>query len=141
MKPDTLSYSKTVSAFSDGTLRFLALLWSILDTGGPLLLEEPELSLHEGIVSELPGFFARIDREKKKARRQIFITTHSDALLRDPGIGPGEVLRLVPHENGVDIVETSDEDSQAMNRGGLTAADVLLPKTRPANIDQTELSR
>ena len=127
------------SAFSDGTLRFLALLWSLLDTGGPLLLEEPELSLHEGIVAKLPGFFAQIDKEKKKAARQIFITTHSDALLRDPGVGPQEVLMLVPKDNGVEILETSEGDSVAMSKGGLTAADILLPKTKPANIEQMEL--
>jgi predicted ATPase len=129
------------SAFSDGTLRFLALLWSLLDSGGPLLLEEPELSLHEGIVSRLPGFFAQIDKEKKKAVRQLFVTTHADALLRDPGVGPREVLRLVPGENGVDVVGTSDEDCRAMKEGGLTAADILLPKTRPANIERMEIGR
>ncbi len=32
--------------FSDGTLRLLGLLWSLLEGNGPLLLEEPELSLH-----------------------------------------------------------------------------------------------
>src|SRR5208337_4512323 len=31
--------------FSDGTLRLMGLLWAILDGSGPLLLEEPELSL------------------------------------------------------------------------------------------------
>jgi putative AbiEii toxin of type IV toxin-antitoxin system len=31
---------------SDGTLRLLGLLWAVLDGTGPLLLEEPELSLH-----------------------------------------------------------------------------------------------
>ena len=129
------------SAFSDGTLRLLALLWSLADTGGPLLLEEPELSLHEDIVAKLPGLFAQIDREKKKAARQIFITTHSDALLRDPGVGPREVLRLEPTAKGVEIVEATEEECQAMRKGGLTAADVLLPKTRPANIDQLEFAR
>lgn len=126
------------TAFSDGTLRFLALLWSLLDTGGPLLLEEPELSLNEEIVAKLPGFFAQVEKKKKKAPRQIFITTHSNALLRDPGVGPGEVLRLIPGESGVEVVEASEEECLAMENGGLTAADVLLPKTRPANIGQME---
>lgn len=129
------------SAFSDGTLRLLALLWSLLDTGGPLLLEEPELSLHEDIVSQLPGLFARIDREKKKAARQIFVTTHADALLRNEGIGPKEVLRLVPKENGVDIIEANEEECEAMAKGRLTAADVLLPTTRPAHIERMVLAK
>ena len=129
------------SAFSDGTLRLLALLWSLLDTGGPLLLEEPELSLHEDIVSRLPGFFTQIDREKKKAGRQFFVTTHADALLRDPGVGPREVLRLVPGEHGVEVIPASEEECEFMTQSGLTAADVLLPKTSPANIGLMELSK
>lgn len=36
--------------FSDGTLRLLGLLWAILDGTGPLLLEEPELSLHPAVI-------------------------------------------------------------------------------------------
>ncbi|MCL4210051.1 MAG: AAA family ATPase, partial [Phycisphaerales bacterium] len=48
--------------FSDGTLRLLGLLWSILDRSGPLLLEEPELSLHSGIVRLLPQLFARVQK-------------------------------------------------------------------------------
>ncbi len=129
------------SAFSDGTLRLLALLWSLADTGGPLLLEEPELSLHEDIVAKLPGLFAQIDRERKKAARQMFITTHSDALLRDPGVGPKEVLRLEPTKNGVEVLEASEDECLAMSKGGLTAADILLPKTRPANIEHLEFAR
>lgn len=129
------------SAFSDGTLRLLALLWSLLDTGGPLLLEEPELSLHEDIVSRLPGFFTQVDREKKKAARQIFVTTHADALLRDPGVGPKEVLRLLPNENGVNVVGATEEECNLIMESGLTVADVLLPQTRPANFGQMELSK
>ena len=37
--------------FSDGTLRLMGLLWALLDGNGPLLLEEPELSLRPGVVS------------------------------------------------------------------------------------------
>jgi len=65
------------SSFSDGTLRLLTLLWSMFSAEGPLLLEEPELSLHEGIIKQLPSVFARLDRTRKKAVRQIFITTQS----------------------------------------------------------------
>ncbi len=36
--------------FSDGTLRLMGLLWSMLEGTGPLLLEEPELSLHPEVV-------------------------------------------------------------------------------------------
>ncbi|MBC8231471.1 AAA family ATPase, partial [bacterium] len=44
---------QTESDFSDGTLRLMGLLWALLDGMGPLLLEEPELSLHHEIVRHI----------------------------------------------------------------------------------------
>ena len=54
------------SLFSDGTLRLLALLWSVFATEGPLLLEEPELSLHEEIIMQLPDIFSSLDKYRMK---------------------------------------------------------------------------
>lgn len=125
--------------FSDGTLRFLALLWALIDTKGTLLLEEPELSLHEEIISNLPSLFTKVEREKKLSVRQVFITTHSTALLRDIGIGPEEVLILEPNENEVEIKTFSDEEKQSLKDLGLTVADVILPRTRPKNIEKLRL--
>jgi len=116
------------SLFSDGTLRLIALLWAMLDTSGPLLLEEPELSLHEEIVRQLPGMFARLDKTKKRAARQVFVTTHSRAMLEDSGIGSDEVLRLEQNDNG-SIIHTADRQDVSAMKDGLSAADVLLPKT------------
>jgi len=127
------------SSFSDGTLRLLALLWSILDTGGPLLLEEPELSLHEEIVAQLPSIFSRMDRDKKKAIRQVFITTHAEAMLRDPGIGANEILRFEPDREGTQVLLPESQEITAIQRGDLTVADLLLPKTRPANVERLRL--
>ncbi|MBI4985287.1 MAG: AAA family ATPase, partial [Rhodocyclales bacterium] len=73
--------------FSDGTLRLLGVMWSLLDGDSLLLLEEPELSLNEDIVRRIPPLIWRVQRQAKY-RRQIFITTHSDALLEDKGIDP-----------------------------------------------------
>jgi len=126
------------NAFSDGTLRLLTLLWSIFDANGPLLLEEPELSLHEDLVRQLPIIFARLDRTRKKAARQVFITTHSEALLSVPGIGANEVLRLKPDSEGTKIFMANKEDILLMEEG-LSAAEVLLPKTRPSNVEQLSL--
>lgn len=126
------------SVFSDGTLRLLALLWSLFDGDGPLLLEEPELSLHDGVVALLPGIFARIDKGRKKKVRQIFVTTHSTSLLSDPGIGQYEVLRLAPDREGV-RVQSADAQECMLMQQGLTAADVMLPKTRPENLQQLSL--
>ena len=126
------------SSFSDGTLRLLALLWSLFEAEGPLLLEEPELSLHEEIVHQLPGIFARMDKSRKKAPRQIFITTHAKAMLSDEGIGANEVLMLKPEGEGTEIQLAKPPDIKMMEEG-LSAAEVLLPKTRPARIDQLSL--
>ncbi len=115
------------SQFSDGTLRLLALFWTLLEKGGPLLLEEPELSLHESIVRQLPGIFARLAQGSRN-RRQIVLSTHSEALLADVGIQPEEVLRLVPGDEGTQVV-LPGKDEIALFQKGLTAADVCLPKT------------
>jgi len=123
------------AAFSDGTLRLLTLLWSIFDAEGPLLLEEPELSLHEEIISQLPGMFTQLDKRRKKAARQVFITTHARAMLEDLGIGANEVLRLEPDAEGTKI-RVADEKEILLMQEGLSAADVLLPRTRPANIEK-----
>jgi len=101
-------------------------------------LEEPELSLHEEIIKRLPGIFAHLDQTRKKATRQIFITTHAEAMLSIPGIGANEVLRLEPGTEGTKIHMADTQDIQLMEEG-LTAAEVLLPKTRPAQIEQLSL--
>lgn len=80
---------------SDGTLRLIGLLWSLLENDSVLLLEEPELSLHSGIVRNLAGLVHKAQRGKK-SRHQIFISTHSAELLSDAGIDGGEILLLQP---------------------------------------------
>lgn len=126
------------NVFSDGTLRLIALLWSLFDAEGPLLLEEPELSLHDDVVSLLPGIFSRVDKGRKKKGRQIFVTTHSTSLLSDPGIGSNEVLRLEPGKEGV-LVHSADDQERELMQQGLTVADVMFPKTRPENLQQLSL--
>lgn len=125
-------------ALSDGTLRLLALLWSLFEQGGTLLLEEPELSLHDEVVRQLPGMFARLWRKTRKSGRQILVSTHSEPMLQDKGVGPGEVLILTPGPNGTKIDLPTEKDKHLM-RDGLSAAEVLLHKTRPANINQLSL--
>ncbi len=65
---------QTEEQFSDGTLRFLGMLWAVLDGGGPLLLEEPELSLHPHVVRFLPRLFARMQR---RTGRQVRAFSHA----------------------------------------------------------------
>lgn len=123
--------------FSDGTLRLLGIMWSLLDSDSLLLLEEPELSLNEEIVRRIHPLIWKIQRQAKY-RRQVFITTHSEALLQDKSIDPREVIRLEPTHDGTRIVEASEED-QKLIEAGYSIAETILPKTKPANIDQLDL--
>lgn len=122
--------------FSDGTLRLIALLWLLQEDGeGPLLLEEPELSLNEEIVRQIPSLISRIMKQSS-SKRQVFITTHSYALLSNPGIEPGELILIVPSMEGSSTRSASDEEVAAM-RAGLSPADVVLPTIRSIpGIDQ-----
>jgi len=123
--------------FSDGTLRLLGLMWSLLDGDSMLLLEEPELSLNDGIVSQIPLLISGMQR-KAKHRRQIIITTHSEALLNNEGIDGREVIRLEPTENGTEMLLPTEEETTAL-KAGLTPADVMLSKARPHQVEQLSL--
>ncbi|MFW6372677.1 MAG: AAA family ATPase [Thermodesulfobacteriota bacterium] len=131
---------QTEADFSDGTLRLLALLWSLLDGTGPLLLEEPELSLHSEIVRHIPRMMLRIQRTRKQKIRQILLSTHSSDLLQDEGIAPDEILLFLPSKEGSRIeVGTDVEEVRVLLETGLTAAEVAIPYTRPANAIQLSL--
>jgi predicted ATPase len=83
--------------FSDGTLRLMGLLWAVLDGRGPLLLEEPELSLHPEVIRFIPQMFARIQR---RTGRQIILSTHSADLLRDEGDRLGRSISFGTWQGG-----------------------------------------
>lgn len=120
--------------FSDGTLRLFGLLWTVFEGGGPLLVEEPEISLHPEVVRRLPTIFGRTSRRRKESR-QVLISTHSEDMLRDEGVAAEEVLRLEPSADGTQLQKADAADCEAM-RHGLTAADVLMPKAGPENVRQ-----
>lgn len=123
--------------FSDGTLRLIALFWSLLEGDSPLLLEEPELSLHAEIVRRLPGLIFRLQRRRK---RQIFISTHSADLLSQKGIGGEEVIMLEPGQEGTEArLASGDAEVHDLLEGGLSIADAALPRTRPAGLNQLAL--
>ena len=128
----------TEEVFSDGTLRLIGFLWAIGErNAGPLLLEEPELSLHDAIVEQLPVMIARA---QKRSGRQTIITTHSEAMLNDTGLGLDEVHRLVPTDNGTEI-ETARHNSRVrgMVEKGLNVGEAVMPEVRPSNIDQLSI--
>lgn len=122
--------------FSDGTLRLLGLLWALQEGDGLLLLEEPELSLNDAITEHIPLIIDRVLRMRKSSR-QVLISTHSDNLIAEVG-DPQAVLLLEPSGNGSIIRTPNETETQAMEHG-LNPAEVLLPKTRPEQIDQMGL--
>ena len=115
--------------FSDGTLRLIGLLWSLLDGNSMLLLEEPELSLNDAIVLEIPQIVERLQRGRK-VRRQILVSTHSNVLLSNQGIDGRGVVLLVPSPEGTQARTLNKEEEGALV-DGLSIAEVVLPKTRP----------
>jgi predicted ATPase len=128
---------QTENQFSDGTLRLMGLLWAVLDGRGPLLLEEPELSLHQEVVRFIPQMFARIQR---RTGRQIILSTHSSDLLRDEGIGLDEVLLLVPGKEGTEVNPASGlGDIRELLEGGLSLPEAVIPRTKPEKAGQLSL--
>ncbi|MBI4706264.1 MAG: AAA family ATPase [Deltaproteobacteria bacterium] len=128
---------QTEEAFSDGTLRLLALLWALSEGRGPLLLEEPELSLNAAIIRQLPRIMGRMSN---RTGRQVLVTTHSADLLNDPGI-PGEaILLLSPAKEGT-IVEpaASRADIRQLLAAGVPPGEALLPHVEPQRAEQLSL--
>lgn len=123
--------------FSDGTLRLLGIMWSLLEGDSLLLLEEPEMSLNEAVVREIPPLLWEMQRQAKY-RRQIFITTHSSAMLEHKSIDPREVLRLEPSPDGTKVVPASDEDIQLVE-AGYSVAEAMGSKTKPVTLNQLSL--
>jgi predicted ATPase len=123
--------------FSDGTLRLIGLLWSLLEGESMLLLEEPEQSLNAAIVARLAPLIHRVQKRRK---RQVLISTHSDDLLSEPGIDGSEVLMLTPSAEGTGVRIASDfEDIRALLEAGFTAAEAILPRSHPPNAEQLSL--
>ena len=119
--------------FSDGTLRLIGLLWSIAEKGGPLLLEEPELSLNDAVVAQLPRMFATM---QKLSGRQVITTTHSSALLSDLGIGLKEVHRITVDKNGSAVALIADDKAiDAEVEAGMTISEAVFPRLTPTSVD------
>lgn len=122
--------------FSDGTLRLLGLLWALQEGDGPLLLEEPELSLHSGVVRHLARLIYRMQKARK---RQVLVSTHSVDLLSDSGIGGEEVLMLKPGVEGTDVIPSVHvSEIRLLLQSGMSVADAFFPHTEPRHADQLE---
>jgi predicted ATPase len=128
---------QTEEEFSDGTLRLLGVMWAALDGNGPLLLEEPELSLHPDVARFIPQMLARM---QSRSGRQILISTHSNEMLADEGIGVDELLLFMPAAHGTDVrLATEFKEIRELMRGGVSLAEAAMPRTSPPNADQLSL--
>ena len=74
-----------------------------------LLLEEPELSLNEEIVRNVPQPIQQVQKQTKNLR-QVFITIHSEALLSDRAIPAEEVIRLTIGREGTQVRELDAQE-------------------------------
>ena len=112
--------------FSDGVLRLIGLLWSLLESESVILLEEPELSLNIGIISQLAPSISRLQRTRGS---QVLVSTQSDSLLIEPGIDGREVLLLIPEKEGTVVKISSDIDYiRVLLKAGLTPGEVVLTR-------------
>ena len=110
----------------------------MMESDSLLLLEEPELSLHTEVVRVLSPLIYRVQRQRK---RQILISTHSPELLSDRGIDGGEVLVLRPGNEGTEVEVAKDMPAiRSLLESGLSAGEVVIPWTRPKDINQLSLA-
>ncbi|MCA2205789.1 AAA family ATPase [Nocardia rosealba] len=126
----------TEAEFSDGTLRLIGLLWTLVSApanGGILLLEEPELSLNASIVRTLPTVLATVQRDREL---QVLLSTHAPELLDDEGVVADEVLVLQVTNDGTsatllaDIPESIDEVE-----AGIPVSDIVQGLISPKNLN------
>jgi len=123
--------------FSDGTLRLIGLLWALQEGEGLLLLEEPELSLNDAIVGNIPLMIDRVLRKRGVPARQVIISTHSEALLSEVAQS-ATVLLLEPSADGTRVRPPNAEETAQLD-SGLNLSEVMLPLARTPQAAQLGL--
>ena len=123
--------------FSDGTLRLLGIMWSLLEGDSLLLLEEPELSLDESVVRRIPPLLWQMQR-KAMHRRQVFVTTHSEALLEHSSVDPRDVLRLEPSPAGTRVALATPQEI-ALVEAGYNVAEAMVRKAPQGELGQLSI--
>ncbi|MBN2093089.1 AAA family ATPase [candidate division KSB1 bacterium] len=125
--------------FSDGTLRLIGLFYAMLNGQEPLLLEEPELSLHTGVVQKLAEII-HFMQKRKTGKRQVILSTHSYDLLNNSGISGDEVIILRPGIEGTNVANASHiKEVKELLDSGLSPADVVFPFTKAPDVEQLSI--
>jgi predicted ATP-dependent endonuclease of OLD family len=97
---------------SEGTLRTLAMLFYVItDKSRLLLLEEPEICVHHGLLNSVIQIIKEYGRTK-----QIIFSTHSETVV--DGLTPEQVLIVNRHRSKGTIVS---KISDKMSKGGFAA--------------------
>ena len=122
---------QTEAHLSDGALRLIGLLWSTLTARGPLLLEEPEKSLHPDVVRVL---LQALESARHDNDIQMFLSTHSNEFLHDSGIGLAEIVLLESSAHGTKaVLASADEQNRILYASGMSAGEVAFSSTPPPN--------
>ena len=131
---------QTESELSDGTLRLIGLLWTLVSapsSGGVLLFEEPELSLNAGIVRTVPALLARVQRDRDL---QVLLSTHAPELLDEETVLPEEVLVMRVTEDGSTASLLSDiAEVRAEVDSGLPLSEIVQSLIEPVAARQLAL--
>ncbi len=79
----------------------------------------------------------RLSRVRRAGGPQVLLTTHSNDVLADPGLGKDEVVILTPGEEGTEA-HTADAvpDIQALLDSDLSLAEILSPRTAPGAVQE-----
>ena len=126
--------------FSDGTLRLIGLLWALQDGTKPILLEEPELSLHSSVIRQLPEIIFQFQK-KKSGRRQVILTTHSYEILDNKGIAGEEIILVVSkgEERSNLVTASSFQDIKTYLLSGTPVGKLLIARSTPKDINQLSI--
>ena len=126
---------------SDGTLRLIGMLWMLTEKASKknqvILMEEPELSLHDAIVRRLPTLLSRATRHNGT---QAILSTHSMEILADPGLGLDEVVILQPDKEGTTAMMAADVDGIEEHLDlDFSLHEILAQRTTPSGIEKLSL--
>ena len=115
------------SAMSDGTMRSLGILVSLLATrnasrGGPTLVavEEPETALHPAAAGAL---FDAITEASQHT--QVLVTCHSPDLLDQPNLKPESIIAVLLDEQGTRLGGLSPAKRELLSKHLQTAGELL----------------
>jgi predicted ATPase len=91
-------------SMSDGMLRFIGLATLLLlpDPPSLIVIDEPEIGLHPGLIPMLAGLL-----KQASERTQLIVTTHSPSLLGSADIELSDIV-LVERRDGATVMERAD---------------------------------